>query len=342
MTFGLLSRPKQRVLVPKQINPGKLALRGEVHVLAGHCMGTSWSVRVVGDQQESLAKLERWIVALLERIENQMSHFRAHSDLRLFADLPAGQWMGLPAEFARVLRAALEVAEASGGAFDPTLAASVDAWGFGAGTRFSDAGFVLPAAGSLAGQAPGWKRLEIDAQNRLRQPGGVALNLAAIAKGFAVDAVSELLTQAQWSNHLVEIGGELRGSGIKPDGHPWWVALEAPAADCPLPATRIALHGLAVATSGDYRRCYRAGEQFIHHTIDPETGMPAANRLSSVTVIHRECMHADAWATALMVLGFEAGLELAEEKQLCALLQGRDATGRWVEASSTAWQHLLQ
>ncbi|MBS1155250.1 MAG: thiamine biosynthesis protein ApbE [Proteobacteria bacterium] len=340
MNAPQLSLPTVRVLIPKQINPARA--RGEIRVLSSTCMGTTWSVRLVDGGVLPPPELTERIAALLECIENQMSHFRPDSDLRRFATLPAGEAQTLPAEFARVLRGALDVARLSEGAFDPALASLVDAWGFGAGPRFSQAGFVPPQTGALAEHTAGWKKLEIDTQDRLRQPGGVALNLAAIAKGFAVDAVSEHLAQSGYQNHLVEIGGELRGAGCKPDGQPWWVALELPRANCPLPATRIALHGLCVATSGDYRRSYRLNDRLIHHTLDPRSGMPAAHALSSVTVIHRECMYADAWATAIMVLGHKAGLELAEKMNLCALLQGQDDAGNWTEASSTAWTNLQQ
>lgn len=341
MTPSLLTRPQLRVLLPQKIDPGTILAGGAIHTFSGNCMGTGWSVRLVAQRHAVLAGLEAQIAVILERIENQMSHFRAHSDLRRFAELPAGEWQALPAEFARVLRTALDIARLSDGAFDPTVAPLIEAWGFGAGKQFSASGFVPPVAElNIAGCAQGWKNLAIDENDRVQQSGGMALNLAAIAKGFAVDAVAELLTQSGWKNHLVEIGGELRGAGVKPDGQPWWVALELPAADCPLPATRIALHGLSVATSGNYRRHYRIGERRIQHTMDPRTGHPVAHSLASVTVIHPECLFADAWATALMVLGMQDGLVLAEKLNLCVLLQGCDDAGNWIEASSSAWKKL--
>lgn len=332
-----MARP--RVLIPHQLDTAVKPVRGEVRKLQGYCMGTSWSVQLAAPAGFVLEPVTQQITDLLEGIENQMSHFRPESDLCRFGRLPAGASQVLPNEFSRVLRAALEVAHLSQGAFDPTIAALADAWGFGSASRFSDAGFVPPNQISVA--AGRWSELTLDSDNRLYQPGGVALNFAAIAKGFAVDAVAQWLCGQGFPNHLVEIGGELRGGGVKPDGQPWWVALESPATDCPLPSTRIALHGLAVATSGDYRRSYRMNGRLIHHTLDPRTGAPSVNRLSSVSVIHAECMLADAWATALTVLGPEQGLALAEQLNLSVLLQGHDGAGRWVEWSSAAW-HALQ
>jgi FAD:protein FMN transferase len=329
----LFSRAKVRVLTPRQINAAPVA--GEIQALGGHCMGTSWSVRLV-DEGRDTAGLQARIAARLEVIEAQMSHFRPESDLCRFGRLPAGATQTLPTEFAHVLRAALEVAGQSAGAFDPTVARLVDAWGFGAAGRYSDPGFT-PAAAEIAARR---EKLTVDEAGRIIQPGGVALNLAAIAKGYAVDAVAQMLTEAGFRNHLVEVGGELRGSGVKPDAQPWWVALELPTDDCPLPATRIALHGLSVATSGDYRRCYQLGQQRVQHTMDPRSGAPLVNRVASVTVLHRECMYADAWATALMVLGLKEGLALASKLELAVLMQALDEQNRWVEVTSPAWQNL--
>lgn len=326
-----------RVLIPARIAMPAHAPQGRTHTLGGACMGTSWQVRAVLDGHDTHA-LQADIAALLEEIEASMSHFRPGSELCRFAQLPAGAWLTLSGRFAHVLRHALEIARASQGAFDPALGEPIEAWGFGAGTRYSDPGFRLPA--SQTRPAGTWQRLELRSGQALQQPGGVRLNLSAIAKGYAVDAVCALLGERGIANHLVEIGGELRGAGMKPDLSPWWVALESPDPHCPLPGTRIALHGLAVATSGDYRRRYRAGTRNLQHTLDPITCAPLATGLASVSVIHAECMPADAWATAIMVRGARDGLALASEQGLAALLQWREPDGRWREAATPAFTAL--
>ncbi|GAA5166941.1 FAD:protein FMN transferase [Viridibacterium curvum] len=336
----MASQPSSpRVLLPPRIAMEGDAPDGVVLQLEGACMGTTWRARVVAEGHEQARALQAGIAAVLEEIEAQMSHFRPASPLRRFGELAAGEWMPLSPQFAQVMRAALSVAQASDGAFDPAAAALIEAWGFGAGQRFVDAGFAPPAVAPSPSAC--WRRLQLDAQDRLRQPGGVALNLAAIAKGFAVDAVSRWLAQQGYAHHLVEVGGELRGTGMKPDLQPWWVALEAPADNCDLPATRIALHGLAVATSGDYRRSYHHAGRRLQHTIDPRSGAPVRHTLAAVSVVHEECMLADAWATAIMVLGPRDGLALAEQQGLRALLQWPDETGRWQEASSAAFNALV-
>lgn len=304
-------------------------------------MGTSWQVRLSGCDASRLSALSNDVAVILETIEGQMSHFRKSSPLCRFAELRAGEKMALPAEFAYVMRAALEIARASGGAFDPALGADIHAWGFGAGGTYSDPDFHAPLFRHRS-TPEAWKRLVLDDEDNLTQPGGIALNLSAIAKGFAVDAVSGFLVRLGFEHHLVEVGGELRGAGMKPDGQPWWVALELPSEDCTLPATRVALHGLSVATSGSYRKAFHSADRSYQHTLDPVTGAPVIHRLASVTVVHEQCMMADAWATAIMVLGPVDGLRLAQRHALAALLQWPDASGDWHEISSRAWKEMEQ
>lgn len=304
-------------------------------------MGTSWQVRLAGCDEQRLPALHKDVAGILETIEAQMSHFRESSQLSRFSRLGAGERMQLPAEFAHVMRKALEVAHASAGAFDPTLGAEIAAWGFGAGGRYSDFGFRMPAH-LTASRRPAWQSLMLDADDRLLQPGGISLNLSAIAKGFGVDAVSGFLTRLGFDHHLIEVGGELRGSGMKPEGQPWWVALELPGADCCLPTVRIALHGLSVATSGSYRNGFHSGGYRYQHTLDPVTGAPVMHRLASVSVIHSQCMMADGWATAIMVQGPVNGLRLAERHGLAALLRWPDESGRWHEIASSAWKEMVQ
>jgi thiamine biosynthesis lipoprotein len=213
----------------------------------------------------------------------------------------------LPPDFAEVMARGLAIAEATGGAFDPAIGRLVDLWGFGPVPAA-----VAPDTAALeaARAASGWRRLGwSDGDRRLSQPGGVALDLSGIAKGFAVDAVASTLARLGVGHALVEIGGELVGRGVRPDGQPWWVDLETPPGIDVAPL-RIALHGLAVATSGDYRRG--------RHTIDPRTGRSTDNGVVSVSVIAAGALTADAWATALTVLGPDAGIALATERGIAA------------------------
>jgi thiamine biosynthesis lipoprotein len=300
-----------RIALPPTIDAAAFAARDPAAALFdidGETMGTRWSVRFAAPAATDPAPIRRAIVARLARLVAEMSHWAPDSLLSRFNRSVAGTWTTLPADFAHVMARGLSIAETTHGAFDPAIGKLVDAWGFGPVAIASP-----PSAAKVetARAVSGWSRLSFASTGpHLHQPGGVALDLSGIAKGHAVDAVADLLRDAGIANALVEIGGELVGRGIRPDGDPWWVDLESPPG-LTLPPLRIALHGLAVATSGDYRRGA--------HTLDPRTGRPIETHVVSASVIHATALDADAWATALTVLGVE-GLDLAREQGIAARL----------------------
>ena len=306
-----------RIALPAVIDAAAVAARdpaAAILALDGETMGTTWRVLFARPARLDVAALRARIVARLDGLVAEMSHWRPGSLLSRFNRSPAGSWTALPPDFAGVIAAGLRIAEASDGAFDPTLGRLVDLWGFG------PPGPALPPSPdevASADAASGWRRLAFDAgARRLRQPGGLALDLSGIAKGHAVDALADLLGTAGVRHCLVEVGGELAGRGVRPDGEPWWVDLETPPGAAPAPAPlRIGLHGLAVATSGNYRR----GD----HNLDASTGRPAANGVASVSVLHASAMAADAWASALAVLGPDAGSDLARRHGLAARIVAR-------------------
>lgn len=305
-------------------------------------MGCAWSVTYVPGDAHPRDELSRGIQAVLGGVIAQMSTWEPDSVISRFNRARPGAWIALPAEFSRVLHCALRVAEITGGALDPAAGRLVDLWGFGPERRYHQPGFSLPDAAALlqARSHGGWGHLEFDPHAmRLYQPGGLRLDLSAIAKGFAVDAVSEYLSAHDTAHHLVEIGGELRGSGMKPDGQPWWVDVE-PGSDSRTTQTRIALHDLSVATSGDYQQSFQVAGRHYSHTIDPRTGEPIDNGVTSVTVIHPACMEADAWSTALMVLGAGQGLPIAEKLGICAQISAR-TPGGVAEFRTSQFQSLI-
>jgi len=341
-----------RVLVPLRIEGEPPALGQAVHALDGETMGTTWSVRFIGPSGLRLTAVEAAIARACDEVIAQMSGWVPDSDLSRFNRAAAGTSCPLPDGFATVVDAALRIADASGGAYDPTAGALVARWGFGPSgdmalaPRHDAPGFHAPTPEECARLHCDWRSLPWDAARRvLIQPGNATLDLSAIAKGFAVDRVSAVLGALGLPDHLVEIGGELRGAGFKSDGQPWWVDLEPPSADCGLVPVRIALHGLSIATSGDYRKCFEAADGVRRsHTIDPRTRRPIEHGLSAVTVLHDSAMWADGWSTALMVLGPDDGLALAERLGLAALLVRRRAPhegGGFEERFSTAMRALM-
>jgi thiamine biosynthesis lipoprotein len=297
--------------------------------LSGQTMGTTWRVRLARPGGLDLGRLEAAIVARLDGLVAEMSHWDPTSLLSRYNRAPGGSWTSLPRDFAKVIAAALDVAARSDGAFDPAIGRLVDLWGHGPPGPTPT---PTPAALAAARERSGWRHLAFDAATGwLRQPGGLALDLSGIAKGHAVDAVADLVLAAGARHCLVEIGGELRGHGLRPDGDPWWVDLETPP-DASVPPLRLALHEIAVATSGDYVRG--------SHTVDPKTGAPTGRGLAAVTVVHRSAMLADAWASALTVAGAERGMALARTERLAARFIARTNDGH-VESLSPAFLSLL-
>ncbi|MBH1983316.1 MAG: FAD:protein FMN transferase [Burkholderiales bacterium] len=326
----------RRVLLPQHISDQVAPPGAAIRDLRGLTMGTSWSVRLVESTmpgRAGSADLQQGLQQQLDLVVAQMSHWSDASDLGRFNRAEPGSWHSLPAAFCEVLGFAMHVSQASGGAYDPCAGALVNLWGFGPRERYDEPGFLPPKDDTLAlllSQRQ-HRRLQLDLPaRRARQPGGLQLDLSAVAKGYGVDRLARYLDSQGIDHYLVEVGGELRGAGSKPDGQPWWVMLEqvdgADAAKHP-PELLLALHGLSVATSGDYRRFFQDGTVRFSHTIDPRSGMPIANQLASVTVVHQQCMAADAWSTALTVLGPDAGMALAEEQGLAARFLQRDGDG---------------
>lgn len=285
-------------------------------MLGGKTMGTRWTARVVVTDEAVLPQLRAAVEAALAGVVAEMSSWECTSDLSRFNRAPAGSWHDLPPAFFTVLDHALALAAATAGAYDPTAGRLVDLWGFGA----TPALVLPPTAPAIAAARAGvgWQQVRLDhARHSALQPGGVWIDLSSIAKGYGADAAAAALRSAGVEHFLVEVGGELIGAGLKPDRTPWWVEIEAPPGAMMTPIVA-ALHGLAIATSGNYRRFFETAGRRFAHTLDPRTGGPVDNGLASVTVLHPSCMAADALATALMVLGPEAGLSFASLQGVAA------------------------
>jgi len=324
---GVLSRVMKRVLIPLDLSGVdriRPAASFVVHECGGATMGTTWSVRLAEFADANIQELRRGIEAELDRVVAQMSTWEPGSDLSRLNRAGPDEWQKLPNDFFHVLQYALLVAKETGGAYDPSAGPLVNVWGFGPDPR---TGIPSAEAVERAKRRTGWDRIRLNIDSgAVCHSGDSYIDLSAAAKGYAVDLVARYLRRNGVANYLVEVGGELCGHGMKPDGTPWWVALESPAQDSGAEAI-VALHGLSVATSGDYRRYFLEEGVRYSHTIDPRTGYPIDNGVASVTVLHPECMAADALSTALTVLGVDAGLEYASERDLAALFIERTSNG---------------
>jgi len=323
-----MDAPVPRIVVPR-IDPGALVgldARAPVREIGGETMGTVWRARFCAAPDFDAQALEALVQVRLDGIVAEMSHWAADSLLSQFGASAGGSWTTLPPDFSAVMSAGLAIAERSDGAFDPAIGRLTDLYGLGPRPAESE-----PDAQAVAEalEVSGWRRLAFEpAMRRLRQPGGLWLDLSGIAKGYAVDAVADLLAREGIRHCLVEIGGELTGRGMRPDGDPWWVDLEIPAGMRARPI-RIALHQMAVATSGNYVRGA--------HTLDPRSGQRVENGVASVSVLHTRAMEADAWASALTVLGLHAGAALAIREDLAVHILARqgEMTREWISPALT-------
>ncbi|KFN49539.1 FAD:protein FMN transferase [Arenimonas composti] len=314
--------------------------------LQGESMGSVWTVKLAADLDDATrARLQRAIQQELDRVVAQMSPWEADSDISRFNRAPAGSVQVLAPGFAHVLAAALELARDTGGAYDPTIGPLVDLWGFGPAGRRS----APPPEDEIAAARArvGWQRLAFDPATReLGQPGGVGLDLSSIATGFGVDQVARRLQAEGFADFLIELGGELRAAGTR-GGAPWTVGIERPPLDLTAGAddaaallTAIPLRDMAIGNSGDARNFFvRDGARYSHH-LDPRTGVPVDSRLAMVTVLHPECMQADALAMAITALGADAGYAWAEARGLAALLVVREGD-RLVERATPAFAAVL-
>ena len=301
---------------------------GDLVTFVGETMGTTYSVKLV-DAPGSVdhGVLEREIWETLETVNRQMSTYRPESELSRFNAANAGSWVATSNDTQSVIAAALRVSQQTKGAFDPTVGPVVDLWGFGS----AGAEQQLPSEADIAAaqRIVGFSKIEtrLDEPAVAKQIGGLRLDLSGIAKGFGVDQVAELLDQQGVDNYLVEVGGELRSKGKGPSGKLWRVGIERPTGMPGDLQKVVDLKDEALATSGNYRIFFEHDGQRYSHIINPQTGRPVDHDLASATVVAATTMEADALSTSLLVLGPDAGMELAIEQNVAALfIAGRGET----------------
>ena len=280
--------------------------------LAGLTMGTTWHVTLVG--RGSAADLQEKIDRRLEEVNQRLSTYREDSEISRFNRFRrAGEEFPISGDFLRVMKAAARVFALSGGAWDGTVMPLVDLWGFGPAGPVDEPPAEERIASALA--EVGFARIEIrDSGALVKREASVTLDLSSIAKGYGVDQVAELVRREGFTDFIVEIGGEVRAGGARRDGRPWRVGINRPRADAaPDEVYRVAfLRDEAFATSGDYRNYFSRDGVRYSHIIDPRTGHPVTNRVVSVSIRAPDCTLADGLATAVMVMGAEAGLALVE------------------------------
>ncbi|MFQ3323910.1 MAG: thiamine biosynthesis lipoprotein [Pseudomonadales bacterium] len=304
---------------------------GEIR-FTGSTMGTIYHVTIV-DLPYAIeqAQLEQEVAQILNKVDQQMSTYKADSELSLFNQAEIGTAVKVSSDTRAVVEQAVSLAVLSGGSFNPAIAPLVNLWGFGPAVQQDS----IPSASQIieALQSVDYLSVQIVA-NSLTKLAPVTLDLSAIAKGFGVDKVADYLLTQGVANFLVEVGGEIRVGGLSPRQTPWRVGIESPGKDYGIAYNAISVTNAAVATSGDYRNYYEQDGKRYSHTIDPTTGYPIDHNLASVTVVADSAALADGLATAINVMGPDEGLAFSELNALAVFMIVKTETGYDAQYSS--------
>ncbi|WP_420583764.1 FAD:protein FMN transferase [Ruegeria sp.] len=316
----------------------------EVVRLSGETMGTTFNITAIGTDLDENA-LAAAVEETLAEVNAKMSNWDPNSEVSTFSASDSTDPVQVSPEFATVLAAANDVHEKTGGTFDVTLGPLIELWGFGPRKPEDPvpSDEEIQTALDSVGQA---RLLKLDQKEGTlaKSDAGVGINLSAIAKGYGIDAVAETLREAGIEDYLVEIGGDLVTKGQNDKGEDWRIAIEKPQAGTQSPQLIVSVSDLGMAGSGDYKNFFEQDGVRYSHIIDPTTGRPITHHTTSVTVLAENAMLADAWATAMLALGQEKGLELAEKHKLAVYFISRDVTGgedAYITMHSTAFKDAL-
>jgi len=316
--------------------------------ISGATMGTVYRIKIATPKipQEKLSHLGNTIKESLDVIDSQMNHFDETSQISRFNLSKANEPFTMGHEFSEVLRIAMEISRNTGGALDVTLAPLVRLWGFGTSTSNSHS----PPDDTLIQTTlanTGMHHLRFaDEHTLFKDIDALELDLSAVAKGYAVDQLAETLQDMGYTHFMIEIGGEIRVSGLNLNQEQWSIGIHEPNQESALANVThqtLVLTNKSIATSGNYQNYFEYEGERYTHVIDPKTGWPVPQTLMSITVIAQDCATADAAATALMVLGEIQGLRWVESRvDLEALFLAKDPSGSLKETMSSGFEQYLK
>jgi len=307
---------------------------------SGETMGTTYEVKIVLPKEANLPEgVGEKIHGCLSQIDQLMSTYKNDSELSQFNQYIEEKPFPISKEMREVFEISLKVAKETEGAFDITIFPLIELWGFG--PKMAE---KPPSKEQIeeAQKKVGYQKIELLPEGILKHDPEVRCDLSAVAKGYAVDKVAELLDQYGFGSYMVEVGGEVRVKGEKYPGTTWSIGIENPISMERSIYRVVKLNKGAMATSGNYRNFYIWDGKRYSHEVDPRTGYPVPNTLASVSVFYSSCAYADAYATAFMVMGLEKAFQLAEEKKIPAFFiypisdtqfKGR-ATSTWNQEQS--------
>lgn len=290
--------------------------------LTGPTMGTSYNIKVRSEVGPGASDTQKAIDDLLADINGLMSTYDTSSELSRFNQHQSTEPFLFSEQTIVVLNEAIRLGQLSEGVLDVTVGPLVNLWGFGPQARPE----VIPDQQTIEQMKSkvGLDKLVVSNNQVSKKHPELYVDLSTIAKGYAVDAVAELLISYGHQNFLVEIGGEMRVKGVKANGIGWRIAVEKPVTQERDIQNIIAVGDNAVASSGDYRNYFEENGVRYSHLIDPRTGFPIQHNLVAVTVVHSSSMTADGLATALNVLGKDDALRIATENNLDVMLITRE------------------
>lgn len=307
--------------------------------LTGATMGTTYHIKYWGEGDDSPPEVKRAVDRLLAEFDRQMSTYREDSELMQFNRAPAGEWFPVSADTARVVEESLRYFRDTGGVLDVTVTPLLRLWNFG-GDAKKGAALAPPSREAIAAAQTlvGSQRLEVrlDPPALKKTIAGVEVDLSSIAPGYAVDLIIEKLRALGFANAMVEIGGEVRAVGARPDGKPWRIGVEKVDATDGTLACIVPLDDMALSTAGDYHNFRTAEGGRFTHIVDPRTGRALPYVGAAVTVVAKTCTEADALDTPLLVMGPDEGYQWCVEHKIAALFQTRTADGGIV-TKATEW-----
>lgn len=286
--------------------------------LQGNTMGTTYNVKYLVPDTGPVEGLQQQIDTRLARVNALMSTYDVQSELSRFNQYRFEDGFELSDETRFVIAEAIRIGHLSGGVLDVTVGPLVNLWGFGPDKRPEK--IPTPQMLDDIRAYVGLDKISLEGNALRKLHPMVYVDLSPIAKGYGVDVVAELLLSHGLENFLVEIGGEMRVKGQRGNGDEWLIAIEKPVTSERAVQRVISIGENAVATSGDYRNYFEEDGRRYSHLIDPRTGQPIDHNLVSVTVVHSSSMTADALATALMVMGWDEAIALAEAERLAIFL----------------------
>lgn len=293
--------------------------QSELHqyTFSGRTMGTTYNIKIINKFLDAteVSNIETAIDSSLKKVNQQMSTYLPDSEISLFNKYDKSKPFEISLEFSKVIKEAMRINKISSGAFDITVNPLVNLWGFGSKSKET----IIPDEEKINNvlKRVGSEHITIIDKNKIKKSiPDLEIDLSAIAKGYGVDVVTQVLNIFNLENYMVEIGGEVFAKGNNFQNEKWKIGIDKPNY-LALPGQELqnilSISNVAVATSGDYRNFFKYKEKIYSHTINPKTGKPVTHSLASVTIVAPTCMEADGLATAVLVMGVKDGMKMLEK-----------------------------